>query len=148
MSGVVVKYKQCYTCKNEYPATKEYFHHNKINKGGLSGSCKSCKREYSKRNPRRIEQSRQCNLKQKFGITLDQYDQMFEIQGGVCAICGNVETHKNHYGIVRLSVDHNHKTGKIRGLLCNNCNTGLGHFKEDPGLMLKATNYIIEAQGE
>jgi hypothetical protein len=83
------------------------------------------------------------HLKHKFGITLDQYNQMLESQNGVCAICNNFEIEKNQYGIKRLSVDHNHQTGKIRGLLCTKCNTGLSFFKDKPDLLIKANNYLV-----
>jgi len=61
------------------------------------------------------------NLKNNYGLTLKQYDEIFEEQGGVCELCGG--TNVNGY---RLCVDHDHKTGKIRGLLCHKCNVKLG----------------------
>lgn len=75
-------------------------------------------------------------LKRNFGITVADYEQMFSRQKGVCAICEKPETRR------RLSVDHCHKTGKIRGLLCNKCNRGLGYFYDDKNLMKKATEYL------
>ena len=62
--------------------------------------------------------------KSKFNITLDDYDRMFEEQKGVCAICGQPQKSSR-----RLAVDHNHITGKIRGLLCTVCNTDLGWYE-------------------
>ena len=62
-------------------------------------------------------------LKRLYNMTLKQYDQMFEAQNGNCAICGLPEL------MSRLSVDHNHETGKIRGLLCRRCNSGLGWYE-------------------
>jgi len=72
----------------------------------------------------------------KYGITKEDFDKMLEIQQGVCAICSNQERGK------RLSVDHCHKTGKVRGLLCSSCNTSLGRFNDDTKIMLKAISYI------
>ncbi|KKM75774.1 hypothetical protein LCGC14_1386860 [marine sediment metagenome] len=69
---------------------------------------------------------------------------MFEGQNGLCAICGKPETHRNYYGPVRLSVDHDHKTGKVRSLLCNNCNVALGLIKEDVGIAMKLLHYLVE----
>jgi len=63
---------------------------------------------------------RRHSLKRKFNMTLEQYDKMFEEQGGVCAICGGIGDRG-----YRLAVDHNHETGKIRGLLCSKCNLHL-----------------------
>lgn len=70
---------------------------------------------------------------------MEQYDEMFEKQGGRCAIC---ETEKpNGYG-KRLAVDHCHDTGRVRGLLCGNCNHGLGKFGHDPARMRVAITYL------
>lgn len=75
------------------------------------------------------------SLKYKFGRGFD-YNEMLARQGGVCAICGLMPKNK------RLHVDHDHKTGKVRALLCNGCNTGIGHFAEDCERMVKAAAYI------
>jgi hypothetical protein len=63
-------------------------------------------------------------------------------QGGVCAICEKKETRKYKGKIIRLSIDHNHKTGEIRGLLCHGCNVGIGHFSDSIEFLLKAINYL------
>jgi len=75
-------------------------------------------------------------LKKKFGISLDEYNQLYKKQNGLCAICGNPENGK------KLSIDHCHKTDKIRGLLCQCCNWGLGSFKDNPKLLNKAIEYL------
>jgi len=83
-------------------------------------------------------------LEKNFKLTLDQYNQMLKEQNGVCAICGKNETNidgrskKNK----RLSVDHNHESGKIRELLCDKCNQGLGLFQENIDTLLNAINYL------
>lgn len=87
-------------------------------------------------------------LKHKFGITLEQYNKMLEAQNGVCAICGSFEIEKNQYGIKRLSVDHDHQTGKLRGLLCTNCNKGLSFFKDKSNLLIQASNYLLKYNGK
>lgn len=86
---------------------------------------------YPDRNKnQREEQHRKDNLK-KFGLTLEEYQEMFYNQNGVCAICGNPET-KTRGGVVkRLAIDHDHLTGQVRGLLCQNCNVALGYVKEN-----------------
>ena len=78
------------------------------------------------------------------GITKEKYLQMVTEQQGVCKICGGPPTYGRHY----LSVDHSHTSGKIRGLLCQNCNLGLGHFKEDPEIFVKAIDYLIEMEND
>ena len=69
------------------------------------------------------------------------YDTLFKKQGGVCYICGNPPGKK------KLAVDHNHVTGKIRGLLCNNCNRGLGLFKDNGKLLARALIYLFAEEG-
>lgn len=73
----------------------------------------------------------------KFGITAKQYDEMLLSQGGKCKICNGL----NANGI-RLSVDHDHTTGRVRGLLCNNCNLGIGYFMDNVGFLGGAIDYL------
>lgn len=80
-------------------------------------------------------------LKHKYGITAADYQRMFEKQNGCCAICGKIETSHNQWGLKRLAVDHDHETGRVRGLLCSNCNTRLGHL-EDIEFITKARIYL------
>jgi epoxyqueuosine reductase QueG len=79
-------------------------------------------------------------LKYLHNITIDYYDELLKKQNGVCAICLKA-CNKNK----RLSVDHDHKTGKVRGLLCNKCNRALGMFKDDPKLLRSAARYILNS---
>lgn len=76
-------------------------------------------------------------LEKKFALTQAQYDQMLVAQGGVCAICA-----KSCKSGRALAVDHCHTTGVIRGLLCMNCNNGLGRFVDSPALLLAAAEYL------
>ena len=73
-----------------------------------------------------------------YGITIDEYNLLYKKQNRGCAIC-SVPTGSNDK---RLSVDHNHQTGEVRGLLCDDCNIGLGKFKDNPNLLAKAINYL------
>src|SRR5205807_10596263 len=82
---------------------------------------------------REIEKDYQ--LQYKFGITLDKYNEILEVQGYCCAVCGkedDTDLH-NESKTKQLGVDHCHKTGLNRGLLCNDCNRGIGQLKEDSG---------------
>jgi hypothetical protein len=85
-------------------------------------------------------------LRYKFNITLDDYNVLLEEQGGVCAVCkkppGVVGTGNNSRGT--LAVDHDHTAGTYRGLLCTNCNTGIGSFFDDPVLLENAAAYLKE----
>jgi len=74
-------------------------------------------------------------FRNKFGIGLHQYQAILEEQGGLCYLCGQNDFRN-------LAVDHCHKTGKVRRLLCSNCNMGLGKFNDNPDLLRKAANYV------
>lgn len=76
-------------------------------------------------------------LKQLFDLTPEEYDRILAFQGGHCAICPREPTEK-----MRLSVDHNHKTGEVRGLLCWLCNVALGKFRDDYVLLNAAAQYV------
>jgi hypothetical protein len=71
-------------------------------------------------------------------MTLEQWDAMFEAQQGSCAICGEHQDNLKR----RLAVDHDHETGKIRALLCQHCNQGLGHFRDNPARLINAASYL------
>jgi hypothetical protein len=75
------------------------------------------------------------------GVSLATYKRMLERQGGRCAICGKKSPDKGH---ARFSVDHDHRTGKIRGLLCRNCNAGIRFLKDNPRLVLKVFSYLCK----
>ena len=92
------------------------------------------KREERRRNR---DTRRDYDFRQKYGITLADYDTMFESQGGVCAICFQPPT-----GGRRMAVDHNHETGKIRGLLCHRCNLAIGNLRDDPEVIASAFAYV------
>jgi hypothetical protein len=80
---------------------------------------------------------RKSYLKRKYGMTIADYDRMFEHQGGVCAICGKPRPDER-----TLHVDHDHATGVIRGLLCFRCNNALGDFDEEYELFQMAADYL------
>lgn len=112
--------------------------------------CKSCYlktpevREVQKRNNARNGYKHK--LKHRHGITIEQYDTMLYEQGGACAICGREDAGRE--GVNPLYVDHDHNTGVIRGLLCNNCNMGVGYFKDDIELLMSAIRYLQQQQAE
>lgn len=81
-------------------------------------------------------------LRRKFGITVDQYDAIAESQDMLCAICRKVCVTDR-----KLAVDHCHETDDIRGLLCQNCNIGLGKFQDDPVLLQRAAEYVLGGGG-
>lgn len=79
---------------------------------------------------------RKGHLKYSYNMTLEEYNKLFKSQYGVCAICGHPELNRS------LLVDHNHKTGKIRGLLCTLCNVLIGQIERTPEFYSKAKEYL------
>ena len=86
------------------------------------------------------------HLRRTYGITLAQYDALFAAQGGVCALCKRPQLkacgRTGAKTVERMHVDHDHKSGKIRGLLCALCNHGIGCFSQDPDLLEWAAAYL------
>jgi hypothetical protein len=80
---------------------------------------------------------RTIRYKNRYGITEEDYNEMYKSQNGLCAICGNPPKIGQ-----RLYVDHNHKTRKVRALLCQGCNSGIGYFKENIKLLSNAITYL------
>lgn len=92
-------------------------------------------RERRKRFPKGWD--KKYDMKRRFGITIDIYNEMVVSQGGGCAICrGHNKSGK------ALAVDHNHTTGKVRGLLCSNCNIGIGNLRDSATLCRLAAEYL------
>ena len=93
-------------------------------------------RAWTAANPDKVKHGR---LRDVHGISLTDYREMLALQGGRCAICGHSDlSDPNFFPLV----DHCHKTGKIRGLLCMNCNQGLGKFKDSYNNLLGAAMYL------
>lgn len=103
-------------------------------------------KEYrTKRNarPEIKRQQRDAYYRRTYGISADEYDAMLREQHGLCAICGSRPSK-----VAQMHVDHDHEHGHIRGLLCSTCNQGLGQFKEQPSLLLRAIVYLRQRAGE
>lgn len=110
--------KQCNKCKEFKPFTE--FHKHKTCKGGYMTYCRPCFNY----------QTLEGKHRKRYGLTPEQ---MAEIKKTGCELCGS------H---LQLHIDHNHITNEIRGVLCTNCNRGLGHFKDSPELLKKAAEYL------
>jgi hypothetical protein len=90
------------------------------------------------------------NLRQairRYGITLEQYQEMLARQAGLCTLCGEPPDPDGIKASSRLHVDHDHVTGAVRELLCNRCNMGVGYFRDDPDLLHAAAEYIERHRG-
>ena len=86
-------------------------------------------------------------LQLRYGITAKRYDEILELQGGVCAICGRPPSGSGRSGSV-LNVDHDHETQAVRGLLCASCNLGIGKLGDDAEIIQRAANYVKRRQHE
>lgn len=116
--------RNCTSCSRPFPWSEFYrMTQRKDNKDGV---CKECRRGWMRRN--------------RFGLNPEQHAAIFQRQAGRCAICKIPETE----ALIKrkLAVDHNHSNGKIRGLLCVRCNTGLGCFEDSPKMIAKALAYL------
>lgn len=95
-----------------------------------------------KHKPIRQVQVRASRLQRELGISVEQFDKMYEKQKGTCAICNLPERTKFNGKPRRLSIDHDHKTGKVRELLCSTCNAALGYVNDNPELLQKMVEYL------
>lgn len=112
-------------------------------------------KEYRERTKRKVKDYNIRNPKAKLiqhlkehGITIDDYESMLKNQDFKCAICGKSGENSDKYKYRPLFVDHNHKTGKVRGLLCGNCNFILGHAKDNILILENAIKYLKENDGK
>ena len=146
-------HKVCPRCGIDKPASE--FHLARGTASGLAGHCKQCSKEltyeWRGRNPERAKaitrrwyeaRGKESHLSYRYQLALKAYDDLLEKQGGVCALCQNPETivtpkGKRHF----LGVDHDHKTGRIRGLLCRKCNTAVERF-QDPEVLKRLVAYL------
>ena len=131
--------KKCSKCNKKFPATLEYFYYRKTGKIHLQSHCKKC---VSKYESNRVRDKKQCpiyarnrHLVIKYNLTIEDYNNILEQQNNACAICKD--------GDKKLVVDHCHSTGKVRGLLCHNCNVALGMFKDNQEILDRAKEYLL-----
>lgn len=131
--------RKCKVCKKE-----KYIEEFYPRKGGYrTHSCKDClkikQKSYEIDKTFLSQYHKERNLKVKYNITAEEYKRILKDQNGKCAICGTSQEDLR----ISLAVDHDHKTGKIRGLLCNSCNQGLGYFKDNQSNIENALYYLI-----
>ena len=139
-------FKKCSKCQEHKPL--EGYYSCPTMKSGYRSSCIECSKESSKRFKKSPEQIKAGHLKHDYGLTVEEYAKMYKEQDGLCAICGKPETVRNHSHVISaLAVDHNHETGRVRGLLCSNCNKGIGNLKEDETILLNAIEYLKKYSG-
>jgi hypothetical protein len=126
-----------YLRKPENRAKRRAYHQEYSKRPEVAKRLKEYAREYRSRAGS-YQKVMDRHFRRKFGITFEIYNSMLSSQGGVCMIC-----HKSNEKYKRaLCVDHDHETGDVRALLCNDCNLGIGYFKDDPALMRIAMEYL------
>ena len=134
----------CTKCNQDLPITEFYRQSSK--KSGYKSHCKECVRAQRKEyyaTPEGYKYAIEKAWRDKGMVfTVEEYDALLQEQGFGCAICGT-ESNKNG---TRLCVDHCHTTGKIRGILCNDCNTSLGKFNDDVELLQNAIDYLKNSE--
>ncbi len=166
--------KRCKKCGESKPLSD--FYKAAGTRDGRRGECISCNlaaqaaknranpelnrqrvREWQQANPERVAakhaeyradgrkslSNRKSHLKRKYSLTLEEYEEMLAKQGGGCAICGRPPRPD-----ISLHVDHDHETGRIRGLLCFRCNNALGDFLDDYSLLQEAAGYLANVPRE
>lgn len=88
--------------------------------------------------PSQLEYERDQKLRSKYGLSSNDWDMLYDAQLGRCAIC------LLPLSETKVHVDHDHTTGRVRGLLCKTCNPGLGFFRDDPKVLMRAANYLLD----
>jgi len=140
-----------YACRNcgVEKHESEFVKHNQMS-DGRDTICKECKNagrlgEYQRMSQAQRDRRRKAVLRNKYGVTVDLVQMLYEQQEGCCAICGK-PGEAPHIGAgsiaTSLNIDHNHETGEIRGLLCRGCNIGLGSFGESLHALVQAAAYL------
>lgn len=131
-------YKCCSKC--QLVRTDDHFHEDAKTSDGLQNWCIDCASDYGKkRRSRDKREPWRHQLFAKYGITYEEYEKMLFHQNDMCAICGGRQNHKNSE---HLFIDHCHKTGKVRALLCHKCNLGIGYFGDDCQILERAIRYL------
>ena len=134
--------KRCSKCHQV--KTHSEFAKTKDKASGMISHCKTC---VNSKNKKLWEEGsvRDAVYRRKYGISLKQYEFLFEEQAGLCKICGTDDPRGHGSKNGRFFVDHCHDTGKVRGLLCHHCNIGIGAFRDDTVKLSKAIQYLVQA---
>lgn len=142
-SAITAEHLQCSHCGEVLP--KDMFHRDKTTRG-YDPRCRPCRAAYARKKyhedivasrARGREHQRRHRFRTAYGLTLDEWQQFVDDQDGACAICKTAPDNPRE-----LCVDHDHNTGQVRQLLCNNCNAGIGMFADDPERLIEAVLYL------
>jgi len=143
--------KRCPRCEEVKPLSEWSIRKTGKRKGHPAGRCKVCLAELNaiqraNRKPDHyVRHERPSKLRRQYGIEPEDYDRILKNQDGKCAICGSADPKGRFYKGRKLTffpVDHDHVTGRVRGLLCSPCNRALGLMQDDIQRLLKAAEYL------
>jgi recombination endonuclease VII len=124
--------KRCPDCGAWKPTDE--FPRNRRTRDGFAACCKPCHNARGRESKERLYgSSRHYHLTRRYGIGAKDVERLIAEQGGLCAICGSADPEH---------VDHDHATGAVRGVLCFNCNGGLGQFRDDPAFLAAAIEHL------
>ncbi len=155
-----MKSKKCSKCGKR--RLLKFYNKKSSSKDGLGYTCKDCNKEYQSkyrglhgaksREYARLRRIRlpdeyfKYSIRDLYGMEPEDYQELLSDQKGLCAICGNKESARSRRDgkVKRLAVDHNHKTGNNRGLLCGKCNMALGSFGDNVDLLKSAIKYLTK----
>ena len=136
--------KTCKKCQEDKPISDFYKSYNKwSDQSYFSSRCKPCHLSHKQDNPNTKRNNKAATLKLRYGLTYEEWEKMRETEGHKCMACGITE---KEIGRV-LDVDHCHTSGKARGVLCNKCNTALGHAYDNPKILRALADYIEKNKG-
>lgn len=142
---LTLSFKKC-ACCGEVKPTTEFSRKKRREKWGFYAYCNDCKHEKAKKyyldNTEKCKKLARSRDLKKYGITLEYQEKMMRDQGNKCAICGKEIYLFGSKKSNTAHVDHDHITGKVRGLLCQECNTGLGKFRDNPLFLANAIKYL------
>jgi hypothetical protein len=133
--------KRCCHCRQM--KDKDQFSRHTCRPDGLRDYCKDChkiaRKDWEKKNPDKVRMYARRKARRKYymstyGLTVEERETLFEENGQRCEVCEGTES---------LVIDHCHKTGKVRGVLCGSCNLALGFLKDKPSLAFKAGLYLL-----
>lgn len=132
--------KKCSFCNTEKELSE--YHKNSRAKDGLQSSCKDCRKGINQKwkdNNRESYQrvKRKAHVKAKYGVSLEWIDEQLEQQDNKCTLC-DTQLHKGK----NIAIDHCHKTGIVRGIICRPCNSAMGMFNDNPALIERAIEYL------
>ncbi len=135
-------YKRCSKCKADKPKESAFSKGNRT-KDGCQSWCKECYRDWAETcGPSNESKARQASRQRTklYGITEERFAALSQAQGGRCSICRKLPEEVSARGC--LVVDHDHRTGAVRGLLCHKCNSGIGFLNDSPQLLAAAISYL------